>query len=56
MRHYLARLRRRSRCFSRKLEALHSAIKLFVLAYNQRQLYKHRFPSYNHPLMRFATP
>lgn len=56
LRHYLARLRRRSRCFSRKREALHNAVKLFVHAYNQPQLYKHRFPSYNHPLMSFATP
>lgn len=55
-RHYLARLRRRSRCFSRKKEALHNAVKLFVYAYNQRQLYKHRFPNYNRSLMSFATP
>ena len=54
--HYLARLRRRSRCFSRKLEALRNAVKLFVHAYNQRQLYKLRFPHYNPPLMSFATP
>lgn len=31
-RHYLARLRRRSRCFSRKKEALHNAVKIFVYA------------------------
>ncbi len=55
-RHYLARLRRRSRCFSRKKEALHNAVKLFVYAYNQRQLYKRRFPTYTPPLMSFATP
>jgi insertion element IS1 protein InsB len=35
LRHYLARLRRRSRCFSRKKEALHHAVKIFVYAYNQ---------------------
>ena len=56
LRHYLARLRRRSRCFSRKREALLNAVKLFVYAYNQRQLYKRRFPFYNPPLMSFATP
>jgi len=35
---------------------LRNAVKLFVHAYNQRQLYKHRFPSYNPPLISFATP
>ena len=56
LRHYLARLRRRSRCFSRCEEALRNAIKLFVFAYNQRQLYKLQFPLYTPPLMNFATP
>ena len=31
LRHYLARLARKSRCFSRCLHALHTAVKLFVL-------------------------
>jgi insertion element IS1 protein InsB len=56
LRHYLARLRRRSRCFSRCEQALHNAVKLFVYAYNCRQLSKHRFPMYNQPLMSFAAP
>jgi len=56
LRHYLARLRRKSRCFSRCEEALRNAIKLFVFAYNQRQLYKQQFPLYTPPLMNFATP
>ena len=56
LRHYLARLRRKSRCFSRCEHALHNAVKLFVFAYNQRQLFKQRFPKYNPPLMYFATP
>jgi len=55
-RHYLARLRRQSRYFSCKKEALNNAVKLFVYAYNQRQLYKYRFPTYNPSLMSFATP
>jgi IS1 family transposase len=38
LRHYLAGLRRRSRCFSRKKEALYHAVKIFVYAYNQYQL------------------
>jgi len=32
LRHYLARLARRSRCFSRCIHALRHAIKLFVFA------------------------
>jgi IS1 family transposase len=35
LRHYLARLARTSRCFSRCLEALRRALKLFVWAYNR---------------------
>jgi insertion element IS1 protein InsB len=56
LRHYLARLRRRSRCFSRCEKALRNAVKLFVFAYNQRQLYKQQFPNYSPPLMDFSTP
>src|SRR5258706_11884914 len=44
LRHYLARLTRRSRCFSRSLHALWRAVKLFVFAWNRRQLFKHEFP------------
>lgn len=36
LRHYLARLARRSRCFSRSLKALGPAVKLFVFAWNRR--------------------
>lgn len=36
LRHYLARLARRSRCFSRCLEALRRAVDLFVRFYNAR--------------------
>ena len=46
LRHYLARLVRRSRCFSRCIKALRAAIKLFVFAWNSRQLYKKRYPHY----------
>jgi IS1 family transposase len=37
LRHYLGRLRRRSRCFSRCMEALNRAVRLFVWHYKQRQ-------------------
>jgi insertion element IS1 protein InsB len=46
LRHYLARLARRSRCFSRCPEALKAALRLFIYAFNHRQLYKQRFPRY----------
>jgi insertion element IS1 protein InsB len=46
LRHYLARLGRRSRCFSRSLAALRRAVKLFVHAWNCRQLHKRAFPRY----------
>lgn len=46
LRHYLARLARRSRCFSRCLRALWTAIKLFVFAWNRRQMYKRCYPAY----------
>lgn len=37
LRTYLKRLARRSRCFSRSLEALRRAVRLFVYYYNHRQ-------------------
>jgi len=46
LRHYLARLARRSRCFSRCPEALKAALLLFVYSFNHRQLHKQRFPNY----------
>ena len=42
LRHYLARLARKSRC----LHALRRTIKLLVFAWNRRQLYLRRFPAY----------
>ena len=56
LRHYLARLRRKSRCFSRCEEALRNSVKLFVYAYNRRQLIKQIFPNYSFHLMDFVTP
>lgn len=50
LRHYLARLARRSRCFSRCIHALRRAVELFVHFYNSRQLRKRRLPRYSAPL------
>ena len=56
LRHYLARLRRRSRCFSRSLEALRRAVTLFVHAWNRRQLHKRAFPRYACHVRDFVGP
>ena len=46
LRHYLARLARRLRCFSRCVQALEWAIRLFIYCFNRRQLMKLSFPNY----------
>jgi insertion element IS1 protein InsB len=46
VRHYLARLARKSRCFSCSIEALRRAVKLFIHAWNRRQLHTRAFPRY----------
>lgn len=56
LRHYLARLVRRSRCFSRCLQALRRAVRLFVWCWNQRQLCKHAHPKYVRHLFEFVPP
>jgi insertion element IS1 protein InsB len=53
LRHYLARLARKSRCFSRSIDALCAAVQLFVFCWNQRQLYKQRYPNYPAHLIDF---
>lgn len=50
LRHYLARPARRSRCFSRCINALTRAVDLFVRCYNARQLKKRKHPRYPAPL------
>jgi insertion element IS1 protein InsB len=46
LRHYLARLTRRSRCFSKCIHALRRAVELFVWCWNKRQLCKQQHPRY----------
>ena len=53
LRHYLARLARRSRCFSRSIHALRRAVKLFVYVWNRRQIYRQRYPDYPAHLIQF---
>ena len=54
LRHYLARLHRRSRCFSRCAEALRRNVRLFVYAWNRRQLYRQQHPNYDAHLFEFT--
>ena len=56
LRHYLARLARKSRCFSRCPQALRCALRLFAFCFNSRQLYKQRFPKYPAHLFHFVSP
>jgi IS1 family transposase len=56
LRHYLSRLARRSRCFSRCPHALQCALKLFVFAFNARQLHKQMFPNYQAYIKDFINP
>lgn len=55
LRHYLKRLARRSRCFSRRLHSLVDNLRLFVYCYNQRQLAKRQFPKYSFHLLDFIS-
>lgn len=54
LRHYLARLARSSRCFSRCPYALSCALRLFVYCYNHRQLKSRLFPAYSFNLIDFV--
>ena len=56
LRHYLARLARKSRCFSRCLRALWRAVKLFVYSWHRRQLYRRAFPGYPTHVADFVCP
>jgi len=53
LRHYLKRLARKSRCFSRRMASLIGNLKLFVYCYNHRQLAKRQHPKYSYHLIDF---
>ena len=53
LRHYLKRLARKSRCFSRRIQSLQKNLQLFVYCYNQRQLAKRQYPKYSFHLVDF---
>jgi IS1 family transposase len=56
LRHYLKRLARKSRCFSRNVDTLYKNIRLFVYCYNRRQLMKRLYPKYAWHLVDFLYP
>jgi IS1 family transposase len=53
--HYLKRLARRSRCFSRRMYSLIQNLRLFVYCYNHRQLAKRQYPKYSFHLIDFVS-
>ncbi|MEZ4518467.1 MAG: IS1 transposase [Chloroflexota bacterium] len=54
LRHYLTRLVRRSRCFSRCLVWLNRHLKAFAHAWNQRQMHNWEHPFDKKPLIHFV--
>lgn len=56
LRHYLPRLVRKTRCFSKCIKALIRTVKLFVFAWNRRQLHRHSYPDYPAHLIDFVYP
>jgi IS1 family transposase len=56
LRHYLKRLARRSRCFSRSKQSLSQHIRIFAYCYNHRQLRKRQYPQYPYHLIDFLCP
>jgi IS1 family transposase len=55
LRHYLARLHRKTRCFSKCLIALWRAVALFVHFWNRRQLKQRAHPEYRFNLIDFVS-
>ena len=54
LRHYLTRLARKSRCFSRCLEWLNRHLKVFAHAWNRRQLHNRAKPFDKKPVIDFV--
>ena len=55
LRHYLKRLARKSRSFSRRMQALMRTLRLFVYCYNHRQIMKRLYPKYTFHLVDFVS-
>jgi len=55
LRHYLARLHRSTRCYSKCVKALRRAVGLFVQAWNRRQLFQRSHPHYRTNIIDFVS-
>ena len=55
LRHYLARLHRSTRCYSKCVTALQRALKLLVSAWNNCQLFRRSHPHYPTNLIDFIS-
>ena len=55
LRHHLARLTRRSRCFSKCIHALRRSVELFVWCWDRRQSHKRRRPRYPSNVIDFVS-
>ena len=55
LRHYLARLHRSTRCYSKCVRALQQALALFTASWNRRQLKRHTYPNYGGALGDFIS-
>ena len=56
LRHYIAVLARKTRCVTRSEASLRDTIRLFVAAYNRRQLHHFRYPHYPRSIGQFVSP
>ncbi len=56
LRHYIAVLARKTRCVTRSEASLRDTIRLFVAAYNRRQLHHFRYPHYPRAITEFVSP
>jgi IS1 family transposase len=55
LRHYVARLRRQTRCYSKCLQALRRAVAFFVRLWNAQQLHRRAQPYALQPLVNFVS-
>ena len=55
-RHDLARLHRKTRCYSKCVIALWRTVEFFVHVWNKRQLFSHAHPNYPTHLIDFISP
>ena len=55
LRHYLARLHRSTRCYSKCIHALRRAVGLLVAAWNRRQLFCRSHPGYTANVIDFIS-